>query len=164
MRELSQIDARTEAPARCQLASAVQTAASVLQSRYPDYRVELRVHGSAAVQVGLSAGRIGQILENAVANAQSFAPRGSRIAIELTRDKEPANARIAVTDEGPGFEEPERVFDRFYSSRADRNGHLGLGLSIVRSIAESAGGTVAALNRRDVDSGALLEITLPVVS
>jgi K+-sensing histidine kinase KdpD len=69
-----------------------------------------------------------------------------------------------VVDEGPGFEEPRRVFDRFYSSRAERDDHLGLGLSIVQAIVESVGGSVCAENRTDDRSGAAVRVRLPLAS
>jgi signal transduction histidine kinase len=53
---------------------------------------------------------------------------------------------IEVADEGPGIpaELRPRIFDRFVRGSGDRssNGGSGLGLSIVRAVAEAAGGTV----------------------
>ena len=51
---------------------------------------------------------------------------------------------ITVEDDGPGIppELRDRVFERFVRGEGDRGGSFGLGLSIVRAVAESHGGTV----------------------
>jgi signal transduction histidine kinase len=59
----------------------------------------------------------------------------------------PTIVRFTVSDDGPGIPEPlrARVFERFYRTDAARtraDGGAGLGLAIVRAIAESHGGTV----------------------
>jgi signal transduction histidine kinase len=74
--------------------------------------------------------------------------------------------RLAVEDTGPGIPQDalSRVFERFYQadpSRSRGTGTSGLGLSIVRALAEAHGGRVGAENR--VEGGARLWIELPVV-
>ena len=74
--------------------------------------------------------------------------------------------RLAVEDTGPGIPEEAlpRVFERFYQadpSRSRGTGTSGLGLSIVRALAEAHGGRVGAENR--VEGGARLWIELSAV-
>lgn len=97
-------------------------------------------------------------MTNLVENAAKFAPEPS--AIELLAQ----GRRIAVLDSGPGIAEGdlERLFDRFYRATAARSlPGSGLGLSIVREVAEVHGGEVFARNRPQ--GGAEIGFTLPGV-
>ncbi|HEY7171989.1 MAG TPA: ATP-binding protein [Vicinamibacterales bacterium] len=121
-----------------------------------------RTAAAAGVTIGVSvepsaervrgdAGRLEQALQNLAANALRYSPSGS--AVELRARRDDGGVTLTVTDAGPGIapEHLPRVFDRFYKaeeSRAARQGAgsvggSGLGLSIVKAIAERHGGTVA---------------------
>jgi two-component system sensor kinase FixL len=69
--------------------------------------------------------------------------------------------RVTVTDTGPGLPAgaEETVFEPFYTTKKDG---MGMGLSIVRSILESHGGTIAAVNHER--GGAVFEFTLPLAA
>ena len=116
-------------------------------------------------------GRYGQVFRNIIDNALSFAPKGSRILIELSR--EPRNGPLVVTidDEGPGIPEDnlESIFQRFYSERPSEHfgQHSGLGLSICRQIMETYGGSITATNRKANDGrilGARFTVRVPVAT
>ena len=164
MRELAHIDARVDAPGQCSFAPAVAEAVAELATRYPAHSIVFERDTRSDAFVPVSEDRVYQIVSNLVGNAQGFAAPGSRITVRASREAKGSVAELAVMDEGPGFEEPERVFDRFYSARPERDGHLGLGLSIVQAIAESVGGSVSAENRTDGRSGALARVRLPLSS
>jgi two-component system sensor histidine kinase HydH len=68
-------------------------------------------------------------------------------------------AVITMTDSGPGFakEDLSRVFDPFYTTRANGS---GLGLSVCRKIAEGYGGSISAENGRS--GGAVVALRLPL--
>ena len=68
-------------------------------------------------------------------------------------------AHVTVSDTGPGLPAgaEETVFDPFYTTKRDG---MGMGLSIVRSILESHGGSIRAANH--ADGGAVFEFTLPL--
>ena len=76
-------------------------------------------------------------------------------------------ALIFVADHGPGVPEAqrERIFEKFYRlpGASERSGGVGLGLSLVRSIAERHGGTVRCEDRQDGGKGASFVISLPLV-
>jgi len=73
---------------------------------------------------------------------------------------------MVIEDNGPGIqaENLDRVFERFYTDRAETDGfgqNSGLGLSISRLIVEAHGGKIRAENRRDGNSGARFIVLLP---
>jgi PAS domain S-box-containing protein len=108
--------------------------------------------------------RLQQIIWNLLSNAVKFTPSGGRVEVRLERVA--SNLQITVSDSGPGID-PEFlpfVFDRF-SQASDaggrRYGGLGLGLAIVRHLAELHGGTVRA-DSPGGGQGATFTVTLPV--
>ncbi len=76
--------------------------------------------------------------------------------------------RLIVEDDGPGIPEDlrGRVFERFVRGAGDRGGSSGLGLSIVRAVAESHGGSVTlqspTSNGASRPRGTRFEVTLPL--
>lgn len=92
-------------------------------------------------------GRLTQILGNLIGNASKFSGEGARIFVSFAvRDRE---AVLSVTDEGIGIDrmDLETLFDPVVQrARASqlRGAGLGLGLSIVRELAEAHGGSVQA--------------------
>ena len=81
------------------------------------------------------------LLTNLVDNALRYTQRGGWVTV--TAQRSGASAVVQVIDNGPGIsaEARSRVFERFYRASADTEGS-GLGLSIVREIANRHGGTV----------------------
>ena len=110
--------------------------------------------------------RVGQILSNFLSNALRHAPDGSRITVSAGPG--PAaerSVRVAVSDEGPGLapDQLEAVFERFYRVDAARSrtaGGSGIGLAIVRALAEAMGGRAWA-ESSGPGSGATFWLELP---
>ena len=99
--------------------------------------------------------RMERALWNLFENAGKWSGDGGSVEISL------AGGELQVRDHGPGFADEDRplVFDRFYRSAAARAmPGAGLGLAIVREVAEAHGGTVAAENARD--GGAVVRLSL----
>jgi len=97
----------------------------------------------------VDADRIHQAVSNLVANALKFTPPGGTIRVGARADDEDGWVVLSVADTGPGIPEEvrDRLFDRFWqASRHDRTG-AGLGLAIVRGIAEAHGGRIEVLSR-----------------
>ena len=86
-------------------------------------------------------------LERAVGNLVANARRhgSGRVTVEVERNGD--RARLSVRDEGPGPEQPEHAFERFWRGPT---GGSGLGLAIVKAIAERHGGTVTVHGSRFV--------------
>jgi PAS domain S-box-containing protein len=118
----------------------------------------------AAGWVSVDPDRLQQILWNLLSNAVKFTPGGGEVAIHLER--EAARIAITVSDTGEGIE-PEFlpfVFDRFRQlegGKARAHGGLGLGLAIVRHLAELHGGTVSAASPGR-GRGSTFTVTLPL--
>jgi signal transduction histidine kinase len=108
--------------------------------------------------------RVAQAVRNLARNAiEHTSPDTGLVRLEVERlagDR----IRFAVIDDGPGIpaSERERIFERFHRTdqgRARSAGGAGLGLAIVRAIAESHGGHVRAVDANG--SGARVELVLP---
>ena len=135
---------------------------------YPDHRWTLVSSETTAPVIGV-VDAIGQALDKLAANAADFAPAGSTIVLAI--DAEPGlragagHWRIVMGNDGPPLPEGDllALFESLVSVRPRRQedgapGHLGLGLHLVRLIAEFHGGRVLAGNR---PGGVCLGFTLP---
>ena len=103
----------------------------------------MTIHAPARVVVRGDRDRLAQVVQNLVANACTHTPAHTPVRIEVGTTRRVGY--LAVVDEGPGLapQEAERVFDRFYRQDVARTSGAagsGLGLSIVRAIAEALGG------------------------
>jgi PAS domain S-box-containing protein len=118
----------------------------------------------AADDVSGDPARLQQIVWNLLSNAVKFTPRGGRIQLALKRLQ--SQIELSVSDSGEGIS-PEFlpfVFDRFRqadSSIKRRHGGLGLGLAIVRHLAELHGGSVSAHSDGE-GRGARFSVQLPI--
>jgi signal transduction histidine kinase len=103
--------------------------------------------------------RLEQAAANLIDNAVKYTPREGRVTVWTGR--EGSRAVLRVSDTGPGIpaDEQPRVFDRLFRgdrSRAERG--LGLGLSLVKAIAEAHGGSIAV--ESEPGAGAVFTLTL----
>jgi len=119
-------------------------------------------HNPAIVLV--SDFRIEQMLDKLVDNAVDFHRSGTPIRVHLECFGD--IVQIAVANRGPALPEAklQSIFDSMVSHRGpDNRLHFGLGLHVVRIIAEHHGGTAMAVNLED-RSGVALLIRLPLVN
>jgi two-component system sensor histidine kinase BaeS len=113
--------------------------------------------------VQADAGRLEQMLRNLLSNARRHTPMDGRIDIRAVRNG--AFVRVSVSDTGSGIsaEHLPQVFDRFYRADPSRDratGGAGLGLAIVRRLAEAHGGSATAVSP-GLGLGATFSVELP---
>jgi len=114
-------------------------------SRYAEARVPVRLAGTGPAEVTGNPDGLRRMLSNLIDNAARYAR--SQVAVSVGTSGQ--NARLSVTDDGPGIpaEDRERAFGRFARLEADRSrdgddaGGAGLGLAIVRATAQAHGGS-----------------------
>ena len=130
---------------------------------FDQHRHELRcagthVHGDGA--------RLEQIVNNLLMNAIKYTPAGGKIIIEVEPDGGDAILRVKDTGVGISPELLPRVFDLFVQSERGfdrRDGGLGLGLAIVRSLVEAHGGRIDVWSP-GVNSGTEFAVRLPLAA
>ena len=123
------------------------------RSRFPE--VSWEPDGLEPTVVDGYRDRMERAVWNLLENAGKWSGDGGSVEVSL------AGGELQVRDHGPGFAEEDRplVFDRFYRSAAARSmPGAGLGLAIVREVAEAHGGTVTAENASD--GGAVVRLSL----
>jgi two-component system OmpR family sensor kinase len=120
--------------------------------------IELRVQARSVLVASCHPGRLRQALDNLVSNALRYAPVGSQILLAASEDG--ADLLIEALDDGPGFPDgfAEHAFERFRCADIGHGG-TGLGLAVVRAIAEAHGGAVSAENRPE--GGAVVRVRIP---
>ena len=103
-----------------------------------------------------------RLVINLLDNALRYTPSGGKVTAAL--DAGSASVRLRISDTGIGIapDDAARVFERFYragEARSRQNGGVGLGLAIVRWIAESHRGTVECASHPG--QGSTFTVTLP---
>jgi signal transduction histidine kinase len=106
-----------------------------------------------------------QVFDNIISNAVKYSPMEKKIWISASRNGN--MARISVRDEGPGLseEDKKKLFGKFARLSAQPTGgehSTGLGLSIVKSIAEGMGGKVWC--ESELGKGATFIVELPLAA
>ena len=105
-----------------------------------------------------SAQAIGMV-QAGVGSGSKGLSAGEKHAIRLTVSHDARALHVVVSDTGPGFREPARVFDPFYATQQPGVG-AGLGLSICYGIVREHGGEISAFNLHP--HGAAVVVELPV--
>jgi signal transduction histidine kinase len=120
--------------------------------------IALTVDAAVDARVRAARGDLKRALANLVANALEHTPSGGMVALRLSVARDRVEA--VVTDDGFGIDERSRagLFQRF-STASRAGGGTGLGLYIVRRIAEESGGTVRYAPREP--RGSVFTLSLP---
>jgi signal transduction histidine kinase len=151
-------------PRRVDLASVVQRSLEALHGAGRTARFALDTD-LAAAWVDADPTRLAQIVDNVLDNAIKYSPDGGRLAIAVRPHG--AFAELVVADEGVGIAADllPNVFDMFVQASQPlqrAQGGLGIGLSLVRRLAEMHGGS-ATLASAGAGQGSTFTLRLPLV-
>ena len=138
---LARADAGREAPhAPVDLSEIVTEAAAELEPVAGDH--ELSISAPAGAHVDGARDELHRLVLNLMENALRHTDPGT--AVEASVERRNGEIVLSVEDDGPGIpvDLRDKVFERFYRGAGDRSGSSGLGLSIVRAVAESHKGSV----------------------
>jgi two-component system, OmpR family, sensor kinase len=159
---LARADAGREAPRRpVDLASVVREAAAEAGALSADHPLALDLPDGQGVVVEGVGDDLHRLAGNLIENALLHTPPGTPVTVSVRRDGD--RVVLEVADRGPGVPPAmrERVFERFIRGRGDRapSGGAGLGLAIVRAVADAHGGSVSVHDAEG--GGARFVVTLP---
>jgi signal transduction histidine kinase/CheY-like chemotaxis protein len=147
---------------RCDLVSIVQHA---VEASKPD--IESAGHALAVtlpsepLWLDADEDRISQVVTNLLTNATRYTPAGGRVSVVVARTGAEAVLSVADTGVGLSAEDVERVFGMFTQIAGPGSGGLGIGLAIVRGIAELHGGR-AEVRSDGLGQGSEFRVTLPI--
>lgn len=158
--EVDRVISAVRSPARtsegpCDLNHAVRTRSTFWRALAEDEDREMTVSiADVPVRVSIGLSSVYEVVDILIENVFAHTPAGT--ALHVSTGTEDGYAWVQVADEGPGFQEPNAL-ERGRSGR----GSTGLGLDIIRRIAESAGGRVDAHDRPGVvGGGAVVRVAL----
>ncbi|HEY3851554.1 MAG TPA: ATP-binding protein, partial [Steroidobacteraceae bacterium] len=144
------------------LCELLHAAVAGYRDAFPSSRFELDAPADACPIWG-APDLIAQMLDKLVENAVDFCPASGSITLRLARAA--SNYEISVANDGPPIPEAMigRLFESLFEHREGRDDrpHFGLGLYIVRLIAEFHGGSALAANRNG--GGAIFTVVLPMI-
>ena len=150
-------------PAQTDVAIELRSLVSAWQLAAEKHGIELHFVGPQRLSVRVDEAGIERVASNLLSNALKFTPQGGSIEVRL-EEADASKIRIVVQDTGVGMDTEflGRVFGRFEQGPAPvRSGARGsgIGLAIVKEIAEAHGGTATVESERG--RGSTFIITLP---
>lgn len=140
------------------VAALVDAQARAIATQAAHARVEIVQDVGEALATRGDELRLGQALRNVLVNGVQAMPKGGRLEVRARSDG--TILRIDVVDEGRGFSEQalRRHAEFFFT---EREGGMGIGLSLAFDIAKAHGGGLEVANRED-RPGARVRMTLPL--
>lgn len=154
-------------PETVDLIPIVQAAVDSIKPALDAKRVRLEIKlDSTSMRINGDANRLQQMIWNLLSNAVKFSNKGGRVDLLVTT-ADPDQVEIVVSDAGRGIPKSflPHVFEPFRQADGSftrAHGGLGLGLSIVKQLAELHGGSVEAFSEGE-GKGATFKLRLPLV-
>ncbi len=153
-------EAMAQRRTQCDLVAIAKDAIVARAALAADKGIDLGLARETPASVSGDPASLGILLSNLIDNALRYTPRGGRIDVSVDGDER--GATLVVADTGPGIpaEARERVFDRFYRGEDNGGPGSGLGLSIVKRIADAHGATTDLGDPAD-GSGLVVTVRFP---
>jgi signal transduction histidine kinase len=151
-------------PARLDLTELARHALAAAESARRTTDCVLRLHADRPVWIFGDAARVEQLITNLISNALRHSPSGGEISVRVSASA--TSAVIAVSDKGEGVP-PQllpSIFEPFVQGRSADGGRtagLGIGLALVKRIAELHGGTAYAASP-GLGKGSTFSVELPL--
>ena len=122
-------------------------------------RSELIIESEGSSSVACDKLRMEQVVRNLVVNATQAMPEGGKIVARVQAFKD--RVLLTISDAGKGFTEEalERFGEPFFS---EREGGMGIGLTLAREVVQAHDGTIEASNSSA--GGAVVQVSLPLYS
>ncbi|HEY2389141.1 MAG TPA: PAS domain S-box protein [Candidatus Binatia bacterium] len=142
--------------------AAVDACQDDIQAKGHRLRIELP---TAPIELDADRERLIQVLSNLIGNAVKYTPAGGRITLRVEAEP-PSTFIVTVKDDGIGIPPGKltEIFDLFarVDQSLERQGGLGIGLTLARQLVELHGGTIEARSE-GVGCGSELVVKLPVI-
>lgn len=160
---LAQLDAAQLPTEQLELSDLVNQAIRQVSSRAKKKHINVKFQSTPSI-VRADQASLVEAFVTVLDNAIKYSPKKSTVRIAISKSKH--QARVAITDNGPGIspEQLPHIFDRFYRADSSRtknvtDGH-GLGLSLAKHILKLNRGSITADSK--LDQGTTITIVLPV--
>lgn len=127
------------------------------QARKLGIRIDAQI-ASPLPPLGIGEDELKQVLLNILNNAMDAIEECPRREIRIRASSDAGRVAVSFEDSGPGFTDPGRAFDPFYTTKPVGKG-TGLGLSICYGVLQDCGGKISVAN--NVPGGASVLLDLP---
>ncbi len=143
------------------LRAVIEQVASTFEAESMNKKLDISIQGPR-IEMFADHSRMKQVIVNLLSNAIKYSQEGCNIVIEMFERNEAYG--FSVHDNGIGIprEELPYIFERFYRADKSRNrttGGSGIGLTIVKSIVQAHGGSVAVMS--ELGKGSTFTVSLP---
>ena len=149
-------------PKEVELAGIIEKVAEASKMKSRRHNIIVAHYNSLPDYIWVDGPRITQVLNNLLANAIKYSPKGGTIKIQTMTDED--KVTVSIIDQGIGMtpQQVENVFDRFYRGEDVKSvaRGLGLGMCIVEQIIVDHGGEIFVCSAPD--EGTTVTFTLPI--
>lgn len=148
-------------PEETDVASLVESVLKLYANKLRTKSIELSLDFKPTPAILSYAGELKQVVANLVSNAADAVPVHGSITVSVEPSPREDGVEISVRDNGPGIrkEDIPRLFEAFYTTKQDVG--TGLGLWVVKEIAERHGGSVRVLTPVENGRGTAFTVSLP---